>query len=113
MPFPPTPPHRVHGLKPDCDFNLPPLDGSLTVPEVFDFHFEHNPGYPIFTYYADKSGQLVNVPYRDFVPAAHRAARLIAESAEIDIHAIDPQKAPVVTILADSGISFAICFSTP
>lgn len=103
MSFPPTPPRRVHALKPGCGFTIPPLDGSLCVPEVFDFHYEHNPDHPVFSYAELKTGRLVDIPYGEFVPAAHRAARRIAESTKIDIYAIEPESAPVIAILADSG----------
>jgi hypothetical protein len=92
--------HEVHALSPDCAFTLPPRDGSLTLPEIFDFHYERNPNHPLFVY--ANTGGVTNVLYSDVVPALHRAARLIADVAGIDLDA-DPASFSTIAIMANSG----------
>lgn len=92
---------QVHASKPDSGFTLPPQDGSLTISEIFDFNYEHNPGHLLFVY-PNASGELVKVTYAEAVPAAHRAARYVAEIANIDLDA-DPATFPTVAVVALSG----------
>lgn len=92
---------QVHGLKPESGFTLPPLNGSLTVSEIFDFNYQHNPNHPLFVY-PKASGGTTKVTYSEVVPAAHRAARYVAGIANIDLDA-DPATFPTVAVLALSG----------
>lgn len=105
-----APPQQVHGLKPDCEFTLPPLDGTLTVPEIFDFHYKNNPNHPVFVY-ADNSGTVVNLAYSDVVPATHRAALHIAKIAGLDLNS-DPTACPPIAIVATSGAFNRTMFDT-
>ncbi|KAH9949726.1 hypothetical protein B0H21DRAFT_819887 [Amylocystis lapponica] len=95
-----TPNKRVHARQPDCGFAVPPLDGSLTVPQIFDWHYEHNSNHPIFVYKAE-CGDLVHHTYAEMVPAAHRAAQYVAKKVGIDLSQ-DPSTYPTVAIFAAS-----------
>ncbi|KAH7925193.1 acetyl-CoA synthetase-like protein [Leucogyrophana mollusca] len=93
-----TPPNKVHGLQPDCAFTVPPLDGSLTLPEIYDWHYENNPQHPVFLY-TRSTGEKCFCPYSEVVPAAHRAGRYVADAAGIDLTA-DASTFPLVAIFA-------------
>lgn len=94
IPSTPTTPH-VSG------YQAPPLDGSLTVPQIYDWHYNHNPNHPVFVY-ADSSGSVSSHSFADVVPAAHRAARQIAAVTHIDVD--DSSARKTVAILATSGM---------
>lgn len=102
------PPPQIHGTRPGSKFVMPPLDGSLTLPQIFDFHYENNPDHPLFRY-TKSSGENVDVPYSKAIPAAHRAARLIAGLASIDLDA-DLEAYPTVVILANTGMHSAVFY---
>lgn len=97
----PTPP-GVHGSRPDSNWNVPPLDGSLTVSEMYDFHYENNPDHPVFVYATPDGNGLTHVTFSEVVPAAHRAARFVADVAGIDLNS-ELRPRPLVAILASSG----------
>ena len=81
-------------------YETPPLDGSLTVPELYDWHYEHNPRFPVFQYLNDDRVP-VKITYSEVVPAVHGAGRLV--SSYIDRNET-PQ--PVVAILSSVGKPF-------
>lgn len=81
-------------------FRRPPLDGSLTIPEIYDWHWNHNPNHPIFVYPKDQ--RLHRITFAKLVPAAHRAGRLVAETLGLSFHD-DSSNFPVVAIVATSG----------
>lgn len=47
--FPILPIPTPHGQNTPT-FHPPPLDGSLSIPEIFEFHAEHSPEHPVFIY---------------------------------------------------------------
>jgi hypothetical protein len=78
----------------------PPLDGSLTVSELYDFHYEENPDHPVFVY-ANQSG-LTRLAFGQVVPASYIAARFIAKALALDLESPDHSR-PTVGILAMTG----------
>ncbi|KAF8996234.1 hypothetical protein BDQ17DRAFT_1411844 [Cyathus striatus] len=58
----------------DKSFTLPPLDGSLTVPELYDWNYEHNPNGLVFVHSDSPSG----LKFSDVVPAIHRAGQYVS-----------------------------------
>ncbi|KAF8645464.1 hypothetical protein AX16_007810 [Volvariella volvacea WC 439] len=100
---------QTQALAPGETFKVPPLDGSLTVPQIYDWHYEHNPQHTLFTYEdPNDPGKLVKHTYSEVVPAIHRAGRYVAAAAGLDINA-DPHTYPVVAIIA---LSDTITFHT-
>ncbi|KAG5736033.1 hypothetical protein E4T56_gene18340 [Termitomyces sp. T112] len=75
----------------------PPLDGSLYVPELYDWQYHHNPTQTAFLYSKGGSG-LQTVTYKELVPAIHRAARLVADLIGINISG-NRTDYPIVAIL--------------
>lgn len=101
MSFSLTPSRRPHATKPDCGFVLPPLDGSLSLAQIYDFHYRHNANYTVFIH-PTASGDQVELTYKAVVPAIHQAARLAAEIAGLNLDA-KPQNIPAIAVLAASG----------
>lgn len=98
-----TPPAKTHPSRVPT-FTPPPLDGSLTVSEIYDFHYEKNPWHPVFVFAAAPQ-QLTSLTYSDVVPAAHRAARFVAKLMNLNIESNSEEAArPLVAIVATSGM---------
>ncbi|KAH7912513.1 hypothetical protein BJ138DRAFT_785417 [Hygrophoropsis aurantiaca] len=61
-----------------CDtFRHPPVDGSLTVPELYEYHATKSPQHPLFVY-ADEHKELKTIRYPEAFRAIQRAAGLAA-----------------------------------
>ncbi|TFK61362.1 acetyl-CoA synthetase-like protein [Pluteus cervinus] len=108
MDFLVQPKNRTQGLSPNSNFRLPPLDGSLTPAQIYDWHYENNPHHPVFVYADDLTGELRYRRYSDVVPAIHRAGRYVAKEVGVDLDG-DPRTYPAVAILA---LSDTITFHT-
>lgn len=89
-------------LKPGCNFKTPPLDGSLTVPEIYDWHARQNAQYPLFVYQDRAQGTLVRLSFEQVVAAAHRAGRMVADAIGVNADDALASGGPVA-ILARTG----------
>ncbi|KLO14348.1 acetyl-CoA synthetase-like protein [Schizopora paradoxa] len=82
-------------------FKTPPLDGSLTLPEIYDWHLEQTPSHPLFVY-SDGDGKEHTILWPEGVRAVHRAGgivrSLLSPSDAVDV----PRTSSVVAILAGS-----------
>ncbi|KAG6810396.1 putative NRPS-like protein biosynthetic cluster [Tricholoma furcatifolium] len=56
---------------------LPPVDGSLTIPETIHFHWKHNSDLSVFVYNIDGSSDVTEISYLEFGRACHRVAHLV------------------------------------
>ncbi|TFK37074.1 hypothetical protein BDQ12DRAFT_221196 [Crucibulum laeve] len=56
-------------------FTPPPLDGSLSLPEIFDYHASQSPHHPLFVY--EENGLVEVITWSHAVRAIHTAARYI------------------------------------
>ncbi|KAJ8073162.1 hypothetical protein PM082_020031 [Marasmius tenuissimus] len=84
----------------NTEFHRPPLDGSLSIAEIYDWHRENNPHHPIFVYAAGTHDEDVNkVTYSQFSDAYHRAGSLLAGVFDIDPNGARDDY-PVVAILS-------------
>lgn len=54
-------------------FKPPPLDGSLTFPELFDYNATHNPKHPLFRYNDPANGGFRTILWEEGVAAFHTA----------------------------------------
>lgn len=86
-------------------FTLPPLDGSLTLPEIWDFHYEHSPNHPRFVY-ADDSSSTHTIFWAQTVRAMHQAGRIVRSRLAVD-EVAPPSGRPIIAILALSGMFFS------
>ncbi|KDQ23277.1 hypothetical protein PLEOSDRAFT_1068285 [Pleurotus ostreatus PC15] len=74
-------------------FTAPPLDGTVFIPAIYDFHYKHNPDHPLFKY--DKEGVISIISWKVAVEAIYRAARILTAHVQVS-----PLTRPVVAILA-------------
>lgn len=93
----PEHPH-THALA-STTFSPPPLDGSLTVPEFYDWHHGHSAHHPVFIY--SDNGSLCTIYWRDAARAVHRAARIVLGHARDKLSG--DSKPLVFAILASNG----------
>ncbi|KAG6837399.1 putative NRPS-like protein biosynthetic cluster [Arthromyces matolae] len=77
-------------------FSPPPLDGSLTLPELYEYNLEHNPDHPLFVY--NSNGQVVTIKWGQAVSAIRNAASITLREIQLEPDASD--EAPVIAILA-------------
>ncbi|KAK0190677.1 hypothetical protein F5146DRAFT_564151 [Armillaria mellea] len=96
----PPPPQQQAGQS--TTFIPPPIDGSFTVQQMYDWHLQHSPNHRIFVY-AREDGSLRNICWAEAVTAAYTCARLM--NGRIPFK----EKSPVVAILS---ISDAITYTT-
>ncbi|KAG1799974.1 putative aminoadipate reductase, partial [Suillus variegatus] len=62
--------HRGH-------VNYPPLDGSLSLPQLVEFNAQHNSDVTFFVHDKPDSDDLVSISHSDFYQACHRVAQAI------------------------------------
>jgi acyl-CoA synthetase (AMP-forming)/AMP-acid ligase II len=55
----------------------PPLDGSLSLPQLVEFNAQHNSDATLFVYDKPDSNDLVSISHSQFYRACHRAAKAI------------------------------------
>ena len=82
-------------------FRPPPLDGSLTLPEVYDWHLENTPNHPLFVF-SDDEGKEHTVLWPEAVRAAHRAGWFIRSLLGQKGNEVT-ESPSVVAILATTG----------
>ena len=61
-------------------FRAPPLDGSLTIPELYDWHYDNSPEHPLFIY-SDVEGETSTITWSTVVRAVHRVGYLVRDLA--------------------------------
>lgn len=82
-------------------FRPPPLDGSLTVPEFYDWHCINSPEHPLFIY-ADENGLATTIYWPEATKAVHRAGRIALKLA--NTRQPLSNRRPVFAILAGNGV---------
>lgn len=85
-------------------FKSPPLDGSLTIPEIYDFHLQRNGNHPLFVYDGE-DGSAKTVLWRQAVQAIYTAAWNVKSLIQTPPA---PDNVPVVAILAVTGQSLIL-----
>ncbi|KAJ6452142.1 hypothetical protein C8R47DRAFT_1258379 [Mycena vitilis] len=80
-------------------FCAPPLDGSLTIPQLLDYHLERSPNHKAYIY-DDGQGAISSVEFAEYIRAVHAACRLLLRDTEPGA----PHKVgAVVALFADTG----------
>ncbi|KAL0958751.1 hypothetical protein HGRIS_014075 [Hohenbuehelia grisea] len=79
-----------------AEFIRPPLDFSLTLPELYDFHYSHNAGHPLFVY--DVNGEVQTITWGQAVRAIYRASEYLESQLQAQIQA--DGETPVVALVA-------------
>lgn len=97
IPLPTPPPTQAHNSQTFC---APPL-GSLTLPEVFDWHSKNSPNHPLYSY-INIDGSIRTITWAESVRAVHRAARRMRTELGLSSDSVPDLTAgkPVVGILA-------------
>jgi hypothetical protein len=91
----------IHGSN-SKTFTMPPLDGSLTIPELSDWHAEHSPDHLLFVH-ASSPGEKIGITFKQGAEGIHRAGRLLTERlTKLGVSPLD-EDGPVVALLATSG----------
>lgn len=89
-------------------FKPPPIDGSLTLVEMFDYNAVHSPNHPLFTYEDPVDGSLREMKWSEAVPGFHKAARLVHTA----VSRATTSSPVVIAILASMGMSKShLCMS--
>jgi len=83
-------------------FSPPPLDGSLTLPELCDWHLQHSPEHPFFIY-PRQDGELQTITWAHAARAILTGARLVRKI--MGWRRGMTGTAPVVAMLSASGES--------
>ena len=83
----------------------PPLDGSITIPELLDFHFNHNAELPMYALSPDGTDELIEVSYLEFGRACDRVA--YALRPQLDALVKDKQVVAIIA-LADTIVYQAV-----
>ncbi|KAJ4469967.1 hypothetical protein C8J55DRAFT_551543 [Lentinula edodes] len=73
-----------------------PPPPTLAVELQFDFHFSHNPNYPVFLH-TQSDGALKSYTYSDIVPAIHRCASSLLSSISVNY-----EKTPVIAFISSA-----------
>ncbi|KAF9556700.1 acetyl-CoA synthetase-like protein [Agrocybe pediades] len=86
-------------------FTPPPLDGSLTLPEIFDWHLQYSSAHPLYVYRL-QDGHIRTISWPEAVRAVYRGVGLVRKAMDW-VPGMDTYQ--VVAILAPSE---AISYST-
>ncbi len=65
-------------------FKPPPLDGSLTFPELFDYNAIHSPKHPLFRYDDPGNGGFRTILWEEAVAAFHTAGHYFKKHVHDD-----------------------------
>ncbi|KAJ3740205.1 acetyl-CoA synthetase-like protein [Lentinula detonsa] len=85
----------------------PPLDTPISVPELLDFHYKHNPTYPIYVFARDDQ-EITEISYLEYVRACHRLAHIIRPARSGPERAVVAVVASVDTLVYETIIAGVI-----
>ena len=95
----PTP--ITQGLK--CPtFTQPPLDGSLSLAELYEWQAINSPEHPLFVF-EDSPGTHRMIKWAEAMKGIRRATRILRNAVRESAGAIKPEKSTVIGVLASSG----------
>jgi hypothetical protein len=109
LPIPPPP--QTQALN-SPTFIIPPLDGTLTLPEIFHFHLQHSPNHPAFVY-ADGPGSTRTILWHEVVRGLHQAGHIVRSRVEVE-QVERPHERPIIALLALAGMLHlnSLCMNT-
>lgn len=81
----------------------PDIDHLITVPELLDFHYEHNPTRPVYVFAQD--GRTTEISYLEFVRACHRLAHILRPGRSGNERAVIAVVALVDTLIYETIIA--------
>ncbi|PCH34918.1 NAD(P)-binding protein [Wolfiporia cocos MD-104 SS10] len=92
------PPPQTQALS-TSTFRLPPLDGSLSLVEIYDWHLANNPGHRLFKF-AQQDGIIRTICWNEAVRAIYLGAKLVRDHIG---RILPEEEAPVIAIVAPSA----------
>ena len=104
-PIPPPP--NTQGLAEGSDFQTPPLDGSLTLAQIYDWQLHHSPNHRLFVF-SDSNGGVRNITWKAAMAGIYTGARSLRSRIQGVVAA--KHLVPVVAILSTAGISSSSCY---
>lgn len=104
--IPPPPPTQALNT---TTFTPPPLDLSLTLAELIDFHRTHSPNHVVYVY-EDAPGERKRITFSTWIRAIHRAGRHVRNLFQLPEPQVDSAK-PVISMLANSGEKYIVISS--
>jgi len=104
-------PPSSQGLE-SSTFKPPTLDGSIPFPELYDWQYHHSPDHPAFVFddQSKPNGTCV-YHWKTVVPVIHRTGRHILSLFDLTLP-LDPERLPVIAVLAAAGICTLIWSKT-
>ncbi|KAJ7769931.1 hypothetical protein B0H16DRAFT_1516867 [Mycena metata] len=81
-------------------FSPPPLDGTLTIAQIYDWHFRHTPSHPLFLY-ARQDGSSRTIYWPEAVQAIYVGTRILRDRFD---WTAGTTSMPVVAILSSSDV---------
>ncbi|EGN97840.1 hypothetical protein SERLA73DRAFT_109083 [Serpula lacrymans var. lacrymans S7.3] len=103
----PIPDHPKTQCLDSKTFVTPVLNGSLTIPEIYDEHLRNSSEHPLFIYPRSADGTLRTILWPEAVYAIRRAGLLTLSRIKASQDSVPPSYNPTVAILASSDhISF-------
>jgi hypothetical protein len=102
-PIPPLP--KTQALK-SKTFCPPPLDGSLTLTEIYDWHYKHSKDHPLYVYSPDGIKSR-SISWGEGVAAIYRGTRILRDRVR---GRNSGNKTPVVAVLASYGAPYTFFF---
>ncbi|KAJ6583069.1 hypothetical protein DFH09DRAFT_978909 [Mycena vulgaris] len=95
LPLPPVP--QTQAIY-SPTFKPPPLDGSLTMPQIYDWHFQHTANHRLFVY-AQGDGTIRTIYWPEAMHAVYVGAKILRDRFHWVAGMVDT---PIVSILASS-----------
>ena len=87
-------------------FTPPTLDGSVPLPELYDWQYHHNPDHPAFIFDDPSPSNPDDIRvyrWKTVVPIIHRTGRHILSLFNLTLP-LNPEHVPVIAVLAAAGI---------
>lgn len=100
---------KPHGIN-STTFKQPPLDFSLNLPELFEWHLDHSRDHPLFVF-EESPGSIRTINWGEGLQGIHRATKYVRDTLQKPLVKDENGKPPVVAVLASSGL-YHFCLST-
>jgi hypothetical protein len=96
---------KTHVLN-SLTFKAPPLNESLTLPDLYDWQHKSSPTHPFFVY-EDRPGEVKTIAWAEAVRGIHRAALLVASRIPAEDVTAALEGCPItIAVLAATGSCF-------
>ncbi|KAL0569048.1 hypothetical protein V5O48_012925, partial [Marasmius crinis-equi] len=94
----PLPP-QTQGLVKNTAFRTPPVDGSLSLAQIYDWQARNSPNHRLFVF-SDNDGGVRNITWKEAVAAIYTGARSLRSRMQMKGIVATKHRVPVVAILS-------------